>query len=68
MRKVSTNRSILWSKSRSELNKKVDQKRHVLFTEGCFFSREKAVKDVESCVRFCFLVGVYLDLDWSRKN
>ena len=36
-------------------------------TGGCLFSREKAVKDVNSRVRFCFLVGVYLDLDWSRK-
>ena len=37
-------------------------------TGGCLFSREKAVKDVESSVRFCFLVGVILDLDWLRKN
>ena len=35
---------------------------------GCLFSREKAVNDVNSHVGFCFLVGVYLDLDWSRKN
>ena len=35
---------------------------------GGLLSREKAVKDVKSCVRFCFLVKVYLDLDWSRKN
>ena len=35
---------------------------------GCLLSREKAVKDVKSCVQFCFLVEVYLDLDWSRKN
>ena len=37
-------------------------------TGGCLFSREKAVKDVKSRVRFCFLVGVILDLDWPRKN
>ena len=39
-----------------------------LYTGGCLFSREKAVKDVKSRVRFCFLVGVILDLDWLRKN
>ena len=37
-------------------------------TGGCLFSREKALKDVKSRVRFCFLVGVILDLDWPRKN
>ena len=37
-------------------------------TGGCLLSREKTVKDVKSCVRFCFLVGVILDLDWSRKK
>ena len=39
-----------------------------LYTGGCLFSREKAVKDVKSRVWFCFLVGVILDLDWLRKN
>ena len=39
-----------------------------LSTGGCLFSREKAVKDVNSRVGFCFLVGVFLDLDWLRKN
>ena len=37
-------------------------------TGWCLLSREKAVKDVRSCVRFRYLVGVYLDLDWSRKK
>ena len=41
---------------------------HEIYTGGCLFSREKAVKDVKSRVRFCFLVGVNLDLDWLRKN
>ena len=37
-------------------------------TGGCRLSQEKAVKDVKSCVQFCFLVGLILDLDWPRKN
>ena len=32
---------------------------------GCLFSREKAVKDVNSHVGFCFLVGVILNFHWS---
>ena len=40
----------------------------VFILRGCLFSREKAVNDVNTHVGFCFLVGVYLDLDWSRKN
>ena len=34
-------------------------------TWGCLFNREKAVKDVNSRVRFCFLVGVLFNFDWS---
>ena len=34
-------------------------------TERCLLSREKAVKDVNSRVEFCLLVGVILNLDWS---
>ena len=34
-------------------------------TGGCLLSREKAVKDVNSRVGFCFLVGVMLNFDWS---
>ena len=36
-----------------------------LNTGGCLLSREKAVKDVNSRVGFCFLVGVILNFDWS---
>ena len=42
-----------------------------LYTGGCLLSRETAVKDVKSCVRFCsvgILVGFILDFDWSIKN
>ena len=34
-------------------------------TGGCLISREKAVKDVNSRVEFCFLVGAILNFDWS---
>ena len=34
-------------------------------TGGCLLSREKAVKDVNSRVGFCFLVGIFLNFDWS---
>ena len=34
-------------------------------TGGCLLSREKAVKDVNSRVGFCFLVGVQFNFDWS---
>ena len=37
----------------------------IVNTGGCLFSREKAVKDVKSRVRFYFLVGVILNFHWS---
>ena len=35
------------------------------YTGGCLLSREKAVKDVNSRVEFCFFVMVILNFDWS---
>ena len=44
----------------------VDLDKSALHNTGfCLLSQEKAVKDVKSCVRFCFLVGVILDFDLS---
>ena len=34
-------------------------------TGWCLLSREMAVKDVNSRVEFCFLVGIILNFDWS---
>ena len=45
--------------------------KNVMFAKivrGSLLSQEKAMKDANSRVGFSFFVGVFLDLDWSRKN
>ena len=48
-----------------EMKKWTDNKQGLNNTEWCLLSREKAVKDVNSRVEFCFLVGVQFNFDWS---
>ena len=58
------NRKIFEKDTKNAMSKN-ELTRRTEYTGWCLLSREKAVKDVNSRVGFCFLVGVQFNFDWS---